>query len=188
MIVVIIKDQGIADSNYKVITDGGSYQSNQHLHIHRDLLHIDWTPRWTWAVRGIHDRANLARRYSQDTFERLGKCKLAAVSDCACDICDLLFLEQEMPRCGANPMSREPALWCYACCSNEASREGRARQPGKLRQRRHTPGPRGVGQHHVDRPPNEGIANAMARRIHQADCSAAVMVKETPRASKHHRE
>ena len=30
----IIKEQGLDDTNYKVITNGGSYQSNQHLHIH----------------------------------------------------------------------------------------------------------------------------------------------------------
>lgn len=34
VVVGIIKDQGFNDSNYKVITNGGSYQSNQHLHIH----------------------------------------------------------------------------------------------------------------------------------------------------------
>ena len=34
VVVRIIKDQGFSDSNYKVITNGGSYQSNQHLHVH----------------------------------------------------------------------------------------------------------------------------------------------------------
>src|SRR5579872_7370199 len=34
LIVRIIKDQKFAESNYKVITNGGSYQHNQHLHIH----------------------------------------------------------------------------------------------------------------------------------------------------------
>jgi histidine triad (HIT) family protein len=34
LIVQIIKDQRLAESNYKVITNGGSYQHNQHLHIH----------------------------------------------------------------------------------------------------------------------------------------------------------
>ena len=30
----IIVEQRFSDSNYKVIVNGGSYQSNQHLHIH----------------------------------------------------------------------------------------------------------------------------------------------------------
>ena len=30
----IIKERGFADTNYKIITNGGSYQSNQHLHFH----------------------------------------------------------------------------------------------------------------------------------------------------------
>jgi diadenosine tetraphosphate (Ap4A) HIT family hydrolase len=33
-VVHIIKAQRFDQSNYKVITKGGSYQSNQHLHIH----------------------------------------------------------------------------------------------------------------------------------------------------------
>jgi len=34
IVVRIIKELRFAESNYKVITNGGSYQSNQHLHIH----------------------------------------------------------------------------------------------------------------------------------------------------------
>lgn len=34
VVIGIIRRHGFADSNYKVITNGGSYQSNQHLHIH----------------------------------------------------------------------------------------------------------------------------------------------------------
>jgi histidine triad (HIT) family protein len=34
VVIRIIKEQGFDTSNYKVITNGGSYQSNQHLHIH----------------------------------------------------------------------------------------------------------------------------------------------------------
>src|SRR6185295_18546502 len=34
VVVCIIKEQRFDDSNYKVITNGGSYQSNKHLHIH----------------------------------------------------------------------------------------------------------------------------------------------------------
>lgn len=34
VVVGIIKEQRFTESNYKVITNGGSYQSNQHLHIH----------------------------------------------------------------------------------------------------------------------------------------------------------
>ena len=30
----IIKERGFADTNYKIITNGGSYQSIQHLHFH----------------------------------------------------------------------------------------------------------------------------------------------------------
>lgn len=30
----IIKERGFADTNYKIITNGGSYQSTQHLHFH----------------------------------------------------------------------------------------------------------------------------------------------------------
>jgi histidine triad (HIT) family protein len=30
----IIRERGFADSNYKIITNGGSYQSTQHLHFH----------------------------------------------------------------------------------------------------------------------------------------------------------
>lgn len=30
----IIKTLGLADSNYKIITNGGAYQSSQHLHFH----------------------------------------------------------------------------------------------------------------------------------------------------------
>ena len=34
VVIGIIRDQKLSESNYKVITNGGSYQSNQHLHIH----------------------------------------------------------------------------------------------------------------------------------------------------------
>jgi histidine triad (HIT) family protein len=34
VVIGIIKDQRLGDTNYKVITNGGSYQSNKHLHIH----------------------------------------------------------------------------------------------------------------------------------------------------------
>ncbi len=30
----IIRERGFADSNYKIITNGGSYQTTQHLHFH----------------------------------------------------------------------------------------------------------------------------------------------------------
>lgn len=30
----IVRGKGFADSNYKIIVNGGSYQSNQHLHFH----------------------------------------------------------------------------------------------------------------------------------------------------------
>ncbi|MFO1483400.1 MAG: HIT domain-containing protein [Verrucomicrobiaceae bacterium] len=30
----IIRDRGFAETNYKIITNGGSYQSTQHLHFH----------------------------------------------------------------------------------------------------------------------------------------------------------
>jgi diadenosine tetraphosphate (Ap4A) HIT family hydrolase len=30
----IIKERGFADTSYKIITNGGSYQSIQHLHFH----------------------------------------------------------------------------------------------------------------------------------------------------------
>jgi len=30
----IIKEKGFADSNYKIITNGGSFQDSQHLHFH----------------------------------------------------------------------------------------------------------------------------------------------------------
>lgn len=30
----IIKERGFAESNYKIIVNGGSYQSNQHVHFH----------------------------------------------------------------------------------------------------------------------------------------------------------
>ena len=30
----IIKDMGLAETNYKIITNGGSYQDSQHLHFH----------------------------------------------------------------------------------------------------------------------------------------------------------
>lgn len=30
----IVKDKGLTESNYKVIVNGGSYQSSQHLHFH----------------------------------------------------------------------------------------------------------------------------------------------------------
>ena len=32
--VGIIQERGFAESNYKIITNGGSYQSAQHLHFH----------------------------------------------------------------------------------------------------------------------------------------------------------
>ena len=34
LIVTIIKTRGWAESNYKIITNGGSYQSTPHLHFH----------------------------------------------------------------------------------------------------------------------------------------------------------
>jgi histidine triad (HIT) family protein len=34
VVVRIIKEKRFVESNYKVIVNGGSYQSNQHLHIH----------------------------------------------------------------------------------------------------------------------------------------------------------
>ena len=34
VVIAIIREQKFTESNYKVITNGGSYQSNQHLHIH----------------------------------------------------------------------------------------------------------------------------------------------------------
>lgn len=34
VVIRVIKEQRFDESNYKVITNGGSYQSNQHLHIH----------------------------------------------------------------------------------------------------------------------------------------------------------
>lgn len=34
LMVSIIKDRGFAQTNYKIITNGGSYQSTQHLHFH----------------------------------------------------------------------------------------------------------------------------------------------------------
>lgn len=77
-----------------------------------------------------------------------------------------------MPRRGAEPVSREPALRGYPCRSNEASRVGRPRQPDKPRQRSHTPSPRRVGQHRVDGYTNERINDALAFRSHRADCSA----------------
>lgn len=33
-VITVIRRKGFAASNFKVITNGGSYQSNQHLHIH----------------------------------------------------------------------------------------------------------------------------------------------------------
>ena len=30
----IIKEKGLAETNYKIITNGGSFQSSQHLHFH----------------------------------------------------------------------------------------------------------------------------------------------------------
>jgi diadenosine tetraphosphate (Ap4A) HIT family hydrolase len=33
-VIGIIRELKLPQSNYKVITNGGSYQSNQHLHIH----------------------------------------------------------------------------------------------------------------------------------------------------------
>ena len=32
--ITVIREQGLAATNYKVITNGGSFQSNKHLHIH----------------------------------------------------------------------------------------------------------------------------------------------------------
>ena len=34
IVIRIINEQGFTERNYKVITNGGSFQSNQHLHIH----------------------------------------------------------------------------------------------------------------------------------------------------------
>lgn len=34
VVIDIVRAQRFTESNYKVITNGGSYQSNQHLHIH----------------------------------------------------------------------------------------------------------------------------------------------------------
>lgn len=34
IMVGIIQERGFAESNYKIITNGGSYQSAQHLHFH----------------------------------------------------------------------------------------------------------------------------------------------------------
>ena len=34
VVITVIRQKGFAASNFKVITNGGSYQSNQHLHIH----------------------------------------------------------------------------------------------------------------------------------------------------------
>src|SRR4029453_12696352 len=34
VLVQIIKEMRFAETNYKIITNGGSYQSNKHLHIH----------------------------------------------------------------------------------------------------------------------------------------------------------
>jgi len=34
LMATIIRERGFADSNYKIITNGGSYQSTQHLHFH----------------------------------------------------------------------------------------------------------------------------------------------------------
>lgn len=34
VVIRIIRDEGLAESNYKVVTNGGTYQSNKHLHIH----------------------------------------------------------------------------------------------------------------------------------------------------------
>ena len=34
LMAAIIRERGFADSNYKIITNGGSYQSAQHLHFH----------------------------------------------------------------------------------------------------------------------------------------------------------
>jgi histidine triad (HIT) family protein len=34
LLVQIIRDKGMDKSNYKIIANGGSYQSSQHLHIH----------------------------------------------------------------------------------------------------------------------------------------------------------
>jgi diadenosine tetraphosphate (Ap4A) HIT family hydrolase len=34
VVIDIIRAEKFSESNYKVITNGGSYQSNQHLHIH----------------------------------------------------------------------------------------------------------------------------------------------------------
>jgi histidine triad (HIT) family protein len=32
--ISIIRERGLADTNYKIITNGGSYQSTPHLHVH----------------------------------------------------------------------------------------------------------------------------------------------------------
>ncbi|MBM3116478.1 HIT domain-containing protein [Jeongeupia naejangsanensis] len=34
VMTTIVKERGFAESNYKIITNGGSYQSTQHLHFH----------------------------------------------------------------------------------------------------------------------------------------------------------
>ena len=34
VVIEVIRTQRFTDSNYKVITNGGSFQSNQHLHVH----------------------------------------------------------------------------------------------------------------------------------------------------------
>lgn len=34
VMVSIIRERGLADRNYKIITNGGSYQTTQHLHFH----------------------------------------------------------------------------------------------------------------------------------------------------------
>ncbi len=39
----IIKEKGLAESNYKIITNGGSFQDSQHLHFHLvsgEVLHF----------------------------------------------------------------------------------------------------------------------------------------------------
>lgn len=34
VVIDLVKDLGLADSNYKVIMNGGTFQSNGHLHVH----------------------------------------------------------------------------------------------------------------------------------------------------------
>ena len=34
MVIRVVRELRLADSNYKVVTNGGTFQSNKHLHIH----------------------------------------------------------------------------------------------------------------------------------------------------------